>query len=1026
MLAALGLSLVAQAAPPSTAPVAGIRDHSPNVHALIDARLVLEPGKVVEKGTIVLRDGVIEAAGADIKPPADARIWNAAGKTIYAGFVEPFSEAEIDAASLQKGSPHWNRTITPQLSVADFIPTDGETHKQFRSQGFAARLVAPRAGIIKGMSAIIGTGDGGARLVVKPEAALHVRLTLPYSHDRQDYPASPMGAVALARQTFYDAQWYAQANKAAEANAQLERPERSDALAALAKFQADGGLTIFDCNNEQFIFRAEQFIREFGLRAAFRGSGREYRQLHAIRKLGRPLLVPVNYPTAPYVGTPEAADEASLEELMHWDLAPENPARLAEAGVQIAITTHGLKDRTKFLAAVRRAVKRGLGTERALAAVTTNPAEILGVGQKLGKLQRGFLANLTVSNGDLFQNPEAKVLETWVSGKRYEIESAATIDVRGTWEMTWSEAAGDKKAIIEVTGGETEPKATIRIEPKPADQKEAPKFKAFVLRDTRVSGTFDGKPFGQEGVARFSGLVLSAADGKLIWSGELAFANGVLVSHSAKQTAPYDAKKSGEKEEEKEKKDKPKEDDKPALFAVNYPLGDFGRASQPEQPSAVLFKNATIWTSGKAGTIKGGSVLIGKGKILAVGEKVSAPDDAVVIDCEGKHLSPGVIDCHSHMATDGGINEMGQAVTCEVRIADFIDAIDVSIYRQLAGGVTSSNILHGSANPIGGQNQVIKLRWGMLPEQLKFAEAPPGVKFALGENVKQSNWARPTNRYPQSRMGVEQLIRDEFSAGRDYLRRQEAYGRDRSGLPVRKDLELDAIVEVLTGKRWIHCHSYRQDEILAFLRTCDAYQVKVGTLQHVLEGYKLADIIAKHGAGGSSFSDWWAYKFEVQDAIPFNGALMHRAGVVVSFNSDDRELARHLNLEAAKAMKYGKVPAEEALKFVTLNPAKQLKIDQYVGSLEVGKHADLVVWSSSPLSTLSRCEQTWVDGRKYFDREGDKQLREEQQKMREALIRRILESGAPTRKAGEHELAEEDLWPRADLFCHHADEHGRR
>jgi N-acetylglucosamine-6-phosphate deacetylase len=340
--------------------------------------------------------------------------------------------------------------------------------------------------------------------------------------------------------------------------------------------------------------------------------------------------------------------------------------------------------------------------------------------------------------------------------------------------------------------------------------------------------------------------------------------------------------------------------------------------------------------------------------------------------------------------------------------------------------VTSSNILHGSANPIGGQNQVIKLRWGLLAEDLKFAEAPAGVKFALGENVKQSNWARPTNRYPQSRMGVEQIIRDEFSAGRDYLRRQEAYSRDRSGLPVRRDLELDAVAEILTGKRWIHCHSYRQDEILAFLRTCDAYQVKVGTLQHVLEGYKIADIIAKHGAGGSSFSDWWAYKFEVQDAIPYNGALMHRAGVVVSFNSDDRELARHLNLEAAKAMKYGDVPAEEALKFVTLNPAKQLKIDQYVGSLEVGKQADLVVWSTSPLSTLTRCEQTWVDGRKYFDRDGDKQLREEQQKMRVALVRRILESGAPTRKAGEHETAEEDLWPRADLFCHHADEHGRR
>jgi N-acetylglucosamine-6-phosphate deacetylase len=274
LLAALGLSVAAQAAPPSTAPVAGIRDHSPSVHALVNARLVLEPGKVVEKGTIVLRDGVIEAVGADVKPPADARIWNAAGKTVYAAFLDAFTEAEIEAASLQKGSPHWNRTVTPQLSVAEFIPADGETQKQFRSQGFAARLVAPRAGIIKGRSAIISTGERESRLVVRPEVALHVRLTLPYSHDRQEYPTSPMGAVALARQTFYDADWYTLANKAADANAQLERPERNDALAALAKFQADRGLAIFDCNNEQFIFRAERFIREFGLKAAFRGSGR--------------------------------------------------------------------------------------------------------------------------------------------------------------------------------------------------------------------------------------------------------------------------------------------------------------------------------------------------------------------------------------------------------------------------------------------------------------------------------------------------------------------------------------------------------------------------------------------------------------------------------------------------------------------------------------------------------------------------------------------------------------------------------
>jgi N-acetylglucosamine-6-phosphate deacetylase len=320
------------------------------------------------------------------------------------------------------------------------------------------------------------------------------------------------------------------------------------------------------------------------------------------------------------------------------------------------------------------------------------------------------------------------------------------------------------------------------------------------------------------------------------------------------------------------------------------------------------------------------------------------------------------------MATDGGVNEGMQAITAEVRVGDFIDADDITIYRQLGGGVTSSNILHGSANPIGGQNQVIKLRWGALPEEMKFTNAPPGVKFALGENVKRSNFeGRGPVRYPASRMGVEQLVRDAFQSAREYRRSWDQYKATGKGIPPRVDLEMEALWEIVSGQRMIHCHSYRQDEILALMRTCESFGVKVAVFQHVLEGYKVADVMARHGAAGSSFADWWAYKQEAWDAIPYDGALMREAGVLVSFNSDDAELARRLNLEAAKAMKYGGVPEEEALKFVTLNPARQLRIDQYVGSIEPGKSADLVVWSASPLSTLSACEQTWVAGRGYFE-----------------------------------------------------------
>ncbi|MDB2686645.1 amidohydrolase, partial [Mariniblastus sp.] len=459
-------------------------------------------------------------------------------------------------------------------------------------------------------------------------------------------------------------------------------------------------------------------------------------------------------------------------------------------------------------------------------------------------------------------------------------------------------------------------------------------------------------------------------------------------------------------------------------FPVNYPLGAYGVTALPDLPESVLIKNVTIWTLDEKGKIDNGAILFGDGKIQSIFDlesKQPLPDADMVIDGEGGHVTPGIIDCHSHMATDSGVNESGQAITAEVRIGDMIDPDDITIYRQLAGGVTSSNILHGSANPIGGQNQVIKLRWGGNEEDLKFADAPLGIKFALGENVKQSNWSTPTNRYPQTRMGVEQLIDDALRSAEDYRRRHEDYRRDRVGLPPRRDLELDALVEICEGKRWIHCHSYRQDEILALIRTLESHDIQIGSFQHILEGYKVADEMAKHGATASSFADWWAYKYEVKDAIPYAGSLMHDSGLVVSFNSDDHELGRRLNQEAAKAVRYGGVDEVEALKFVTLNPAKQLRIDDKVGSLEPGKDADLVLWSGDPLSNLSRVQQTWVDGRKYFDISEDLKRRKENQRQRNVLIQKILTSGAKMEAKNKDTTDPAKLWPRYDEFCGHHD-----
>ena len=436
-------------------------------------------------------------------------------------------------------------------------------------------------------------------------------------------------------------------------------------------------------------------------------------------------------------------------------------------------------------------------------------------------------------------------------------------------------------------------------------------------------------------------------------------------------------------------------------FVVVALLGTSAAAAQKSKPAeatdgVLLVKNATLWTLGPKGTLAPGDLLIQRGKIAQVGAHLSAPPGALIIDAAGKHVTPGLIDCHSHSAIRGGVNEGSNNITAEVRIRDVIDPESVDIYRELAGGLTSANLLHGSANSIGGQNAVVKLKWKSTPDAMLIATAPPGIKFALGENPKRSNFSLPgaQRRYPATRIGVEESIRERFLAARDYARQWEEYNlltdaeKDRRE-PPRRDLQLEATAEILSGKRLVHSHSYRQDEILALIRLAEDFNFHIGTFQHVLEGYKVADEIAAHGAGGSTFSDWWAYKLEAYDAIPYNGALMARRGVTVSFNSDSSELARRLNLEAAKAVKYGGLDEIQALKFVTLNPARQLRIDNRVGSLEPGKDADLVIWSGHPLSVYTIAEQTWVDGVKQFDRLDDLARRAAAEQERAALIERI-------------------------------------
>ncbi len=1011
------------AVPPRTAPSDGLRENPPSTHALTGARLVIAPGKVIEKGTVVIRDGAIVAVGAEVNVPRTARVWDLSGKTIYPGFIDAYYElagTDTDTPTAHE-TGYWNSHIVPQRQAEHWYRNKSDVNLKLRRQGIGARVVAPANEIIRGTSALVLTGDTtGGRAIIKDRTALHMKLWATKAWNDDAYPNSPMGAMSLVRQAFYDARWYKLAWNAYRQKTSTVRPEHNEALEVLQRYLDRGAPVVIDTQDWLYALRADQVAREFDLNIIIRGSGEEYQRLEAIRATQRPVIVPLKFPSAPAVAKAEVVQSVSLTALMHWDLAPENPARLSEAGVKIAFTTQGLKDPSEFLGALRTCVRRGLSPDAALRALTVTPAELFGVSDMLGTIEVGKIANLVVTDGELFAK-STKLHETWVDGLRYLNSLPPLVDARGTWQVKLDRPDGGSESLmLKVSGEPGKLSATLERNKKSITAERT------ALDGQQLGVNFKGASFDWDGLVQLSMSLEPAANKKLSALGFLALPDGSQRSVTAEQ---IDVQVVAKKKEKDDKDDKKKSSDKAnndkenepasALFPVNYPFGEYGRLEQPPQHEAVVFRHATVWTSGPRGILKDTDVLVESGKITGIGPKLKVPSDTVEIDCRGKHISAGMIDCHAHIATDGGVNESGQTSVAEVRIADFIDATDVNIYRQLAGGITASHILHGSSNTIGGQCQLIKFRWGALPEALKFVGAPPTIKFALGENVKQSNWGdKFRSRYPQTRMGVEQLIRDSFRSAVEYRGRWVEYRTTKRGAPPRVDLELEALAEVVFGQRIVHCHAYRQDEILATLRAFEDFNVRLGTFHHILEGYKVADAMAKHGAHGSSFSDWWAYKFEVFDAIPYNGAVMHNAGVVVSFNSDDAELGRRMNLEAAKAVKYGAVAEPEALKFVTLNPAKQLGVDDRIGSLDVGKDADLVVWSGSPLSTYSRCEQTWVDGRRYFDLESDRQLREEMATRRAALIQRIHDLGQAN-SSGDEEPSPKMLLPRGDMFCPH-------
>ncbi|HQL24908.1 MAG TPA: amidohydrolase family protein, partial [candidate division Zixibacteria bacterium] len=662
--------------------------------------------------------------------------------------------------------------------------------------------------------------------------------------------------------------------------------------------------------------------------------------------------------------------------------APGNAARLAQEKIPFAFTAAGLDDPSEYLSRVRTAVRYGLPPETALRALTTVPARLCGVDRYVGTLEPGKLANLVVCSGDLFADT-TRILAVWAAGQKYEFEPLHPGEYRGQWQLR---TAADS--------------ATLALEGAPSklagrlvagsDSVELGEIEAARDRITFRADSLWGKP----GVCRFSGRLFGDS-----LRGFVAFPDGRRSEWQAVRTAPLAAEK------DTAGAPSPAPEPEPFVSRLTYPNRAYGLESVPV-PQDVLVRNATIWTSDEAGVLEGADMLVRGGKIAALGRNLESPSGAAVIDAAGKHVSPGIIDEHSHIAIDGDVNEGTHAVTSEVRIADILDPDDLNIYRELAGGVTASRLLHGSANPIGGQAATIKLRWGLPADSLVFAAAPKAIKFALGENVKQSGWGeRFTIRYPQTRLGVDAIIRDAFLAAQAYEQRWDRFRRlgkseQERTIPPRRDLQLEPLADVLHRRMAIHCHGYVAPEMLMMIRLAQEFDLELQSFAHGLEGYKIARELADAGVGVGSIPDWWAYKFETYDGIPHSPALMSEKGVVVAINSDSPELARHLNQEAAKSVMYGGMKPEEALKMVTINPARLLGVDDLTGSLRVGKDADFVIWSDNPLSIYARAEQTWVDGRKFFDLATDSLLREQLQTEKQRLIQKVLRAsggGSPKR-----------------------------
>ena len=987
-------------------PHIGIKEKVEFPHAFINCKIHQSQNLVIEDGILIIKGNRIVAIGKDISVPNNAIIHDLKGSYIYPSFIELYSDLNIqkEVKKNRSNSPqyktskygpyYWNEAVRPEYNSVENINVNYEKFTPLLKKGYGLVVSHQKNGIVRGTGSLLILTKNDKQMFLLDKAANFYSFNK--GNSNQAYPTSLMGSIALLRQFFIDAKWY-------EKNDRYSHPEINFSLEA--QIENINYPNIFILERKLDLFRANKISKESNVNFIYKGIGKEYENLSEIKKINPRLIVPLNYPKAMDLDNPYDAISVSTSDLSHWKYATTNISSLEKENIAFSITSDKLNSKD-FFKHIRQSIDQGASNNKILYSLTELPSKWLGIDSVCGTLEKNKLANFLITSKEIFSK-NSKILENWVLGKK-EFESLNTlIDIRGNYTLI----TGNKKKQLVISGTLEKPNA---------------KLKYNILKDSTVNGDIVLNIYGDKIKTKTNktvdatlnyqdkAIVISYPEGDnfirlsgntfgdgLKLSGEGQDKNGEWFKWTAlkNKTTTVSNKISIKSKEVKES------------FVINQHL-DFCPSQIPKQ-SNILFKNATIWTADELETFKG-DLWIKEGKIFALGKEINCKNDKIttIVDLQGKHISPGIIDEHSHIAIQSGVNEGSNAITSEVRIGDVINPEDINIYRQLSGGVTAAQLLHGSANPIGGQSAIIKMRWGQPAEKMKIKSAPGFIKFALGENVKQSNWGwRYSIRYPQTRMGVEQIYYDAFREAKEYQKSIDDYAllskkEKLNKIEPKQNLQLDALSEIINEKRFITCHSYIQSEINMLMKMADSMGFKINTFTHILEGYKVADKMKKHGAGASTFSDWWAYKFEVRDAIAYNACLLSKMGVVTAVNSDDAEMGRRLNQEASKAIKYGGCSENEAIKLVTINPAKLLHIDNKTGSLKVGKDADIVVWNNSPLSIYSRVEQTYVDGLLLYDEKIQNELFKENEKKRSTLITEMIrakKNGFPTEKIKQQE-----------------------